>query len=385
MRTRLPRLLVAIVAIAIFATSCNEGNPNVFVFAKQPYNEVTAGGNWEFLRDNTESMVVWEPYWDKRLTEYDDVMIYTNAYSIKADPEKDDRSVTNPEWVLRDANGDPVYIPFDCSNGCPQFAGDLGNPEYIADWIDDIHDAVARGYQGLYIDDVNLLWRFGDEFGDDAAPINPRTGNALLLSEWRQYTVEFLEEVRETFPDLEIWHNSIWYVQTPDFDNGWLRRQVQAADVIHMERGMNDRGITRGTGRFGMQTYMNFIDFVHEQDRQVALLDTDASSEAEQWFNLAGYFLANDGDDLISTEDWDAISPDSWWRGFDVDLGDALTPRIVDGNVIRRYFTGGQVVMNEPLADTVTVDLNGSWTDQWGDTVTSVTLGPRDAVVLTPA
>jgi hypothetical protein len=85
----------------------------------------------------------------------------------------------------------------------------------------------------------------------------------------------------------------------------------------------------------------------------------------------------------VTTEDWPLISPTGLFEGFLTDLGHALGPRqIVDGT-IQREFTGGLVVMNEPRSDPVTVDLGGSWITPAGATVTSVTLGTREAIVLT--
>jgi hypothetical protein len=194
--------------------------------------------------------------------------------------------------------------------------------------------------------------------------------------------VEFVETVRATFPDIEIWHNAIWYSDSPGFDNELVSRQIRAADVIHLERGMNDPGLKSGTSKFGMQTFMNFIDRVHELGANVALLDTHADTLSEQWFNLAGYLLINNGDDLISTESWDLVSPDNFFEGFELDLGSALGERqIVDGT-IQREFTGGLVIMNEPRADQVTVELDRSWQRQDGTTVNSVELAAGEAVVL---
>ena len=369
--------------VPIDETAGNEGDPNVFVFAKKPFNEWTSEGrHWDFMNANYESMVVWEPYWDQRLDDFADAIVYKDSYAIKVDSQSDTRFREHPDWVLRDANGDPTYIPFGCSNGCPQYAADLGNPEFVADWIAGVQDFVDRGYTGLYIDDVNLLWRVGDVNGDSVIPIDPRTGQPMTLNAWRTNMVNFVETVRDTFPDIEIWHNVIWYADSPTFDNAQIRRQIEAADVIHLERGMNDPGLKDGTTKYGMQTFMSFIDRVHGLGGNVALLDTHADTLKEQWFNLAGYFLINDGDDLVSTESWDLVSPDNFFAGFDIDIGHALGDRkIVDGT-IQREFTDGLVIMNEPRADPVTVQLDTTWHRQDGTPVTRVTLGTGEAIVL---
>jgi hypothetical protein len=378
------RAVAAVLALSLVATACNAGRLGVFVNAKTPFDQWTANGQyWDAINNSYDSMVVWEPYWDSRLASFDRATVYRDAYAIAVPASRDVTSLPNPEWVLRDAAGNPAYIPWSCANGCPQYAADLGNPDFVASWIAGVQSSVDRGYTGLFIDDVNLLWRFGDEFGGDIAPIDPRTGEVLLLSSWRRYMVEFLEAVRANFPQLEIWHNSIWYADTPDFANGLVNRQIRAADVVHLERGMNDRGLTDGTGRFGIRTFMNFIDRVHEQGANVALLDENATDPKGQWYNIAGGLLTNDGGDLVSTEDWAMIEPTGLFVGYQTDLGAALGPRqFVDGT-IQREFTGGLVIMNEPRRSAVTVQLAGSWRTPQGDLVTQVTLGTREAIVLT--
>ena len=35
----------------------------------------------------------------------------------------------HPDWILKDAAGNKLYIPWGCSGGiCPQYAADIGNP-----------------------------------------------------------------------------------------------------------------------------------------------------------------------------------------------------------------------------------------------------------------
>ena len=355
----------------------------VLVNAKSEFDQCTDGRYWAWMNKTYDSMVVWEPYWDSRLDDFNRVFVSRNAYSIKVDTSKDARSIEHPEWILRDANGDPVYIPFDCSDLCPQYAADVGNPEFRQAMLDDIATLVRRGYPGLMLDDVNLDWRFSDQKGDDIAPIDPRTGARLTLEDWQRYMTEFVEMIRSTFPGLKIMHNVIWYTEPPQNDNPYLSRQIAAADYLMLERGATDPGLVKGTSRFGMRTFLDYIDSVHALGANVLLLDETATTIKEQWFNLAAGLLASNGHDLVSTEDWDLISPDGFWSGFTTNLGRALGPRYVDENLIRRDFTDGIVLLNEPGRDPVTIRLDAPMRTPSGQLVTSVTLGDREAIVLT--
>ena len=364
-------------------TCCGEGRLNLYVMAKTPFDAWTSeGADWSWFEDHYASMVVWEPYWDSRLPDYSRVTVYRNAYAIKIHPDRDARVREHPEWILRDAAGDPVYIPYRCDGTCPQYAADVGNQEYRDHWLADIEALADKGYRGLYIDDVNLAWRFSDGNGDPVTPVDPRTGRALTLTDWQRDLTEFLEQVRAALPDFEIWHNSIWYADAPAFDSPLIDRQIRAADVIQLERGMNDPGLTQGSGRFGMETFLRYADRVHSLGTSVAMLDEHAVDEKGQWYNIAGALLVNDGTDLVTTEDWERIAPTGLFRGFLTDLGDAVGPREVVDGVITREFTDGLVVLNQPRSDATVVELAEPWMNDDGTLVTSVELAPSEAVLL---
>ncbi len=358
---------------------CSEGRPNVFVNARSAFDQWSSSGHWDFFNANYDLMLVYEPYWDSRLQHYDDVIVYDNVYAIYVGSEK---AADHPEWILREADGSPVYIPWGCSGGCPQYAADISNPSYRQNFIDELAEVRDRGYPGLLLDDVNMLWRLGDENGDDAAPIDPNTGQPLTLASWQQYLAQFLERIRAEFPDLQIGHNAIWYADSPSFENPYVERQIAAADIIELERGATDSGLVAGNGKYGFQSFLGFIDRVHGLGGNVVLLDESAESSEEQWFNLAATLLVNDGGDLVSTEQWSFISPEGFWSGFDTDLGHALGPRYLDGGLIRRDFTDGIVLLNEPERSTVRVTLSEPMWLHDGTMVSEVALGGREAAVL---
>ncbi len=361
------------------APCCSEGRTNVFVNARSAFDQWSSGGHWNFFNANYDLMLVYEPYWDSRLQHYDDVIVYDNVYAIYVGSEK---AADHPEWILREADGSPVFIPWGCSDGCPQYAADISNPSYQQDFIDELAEVRDRGYPGLLLDDVNMLWRLGDENGDDAVPIDSNTGQPLTLQSWQRYMAEFLERIRAEFPGMQIGHNAIWYADSPSFDNPYIERQIAAADIIELERGATDSGLVAGSGKYGFQSFLGFVDRVHRLGGNVVLLDESADSVEEQWFNLAATLLVNDGGDLVSTEEWDFISPEGFWSGFDTDLGHALGPRYLDDGLIRRDFTEGVVLLNEPGQSTVRVTLSEPMWLPDGTMVTEAALGGREAVVL---
>ena len=74
-------------------------------------------------------MRAYAPYFDSRLSWSSKAWVYQSAYAIY--PGGARRRAQHPEWILRDAAGNKLYIPFGCSGGtCPQYAGDIGNPAF---------------------------------------------------------------------------------------------------------------------------------------------------------------------------------------------------------------------------------------------------------------
>ncbi len=318
----------------------NIANSDFDIYSKNPSSEQQAWMRQKFTRMQTYS-----PYFDRRLAWYPAAWFYKDSYALKPDwPEY----VAHPEWLLRDAQGTELYIPWGCKNGrCPQFAADFGNPAFRAHWIKQAQEKIALGYRGIWIDDVNLRWRVGDGWGQHQKPIDPRTGRAMTLGDWRRYFAEFMEAVREALPGIEIAHNLIWYAGP--FDDPSILRQIDAADFINLERGASDPGLKRGNGEFGFERFLAFIDLVHARGKAVILMDY-GNSQKHREFGLAAWFLINSGRDLISSNQLRWTSPGSFWPGYELNLGHASGPRVVWRGLLRRDFDCGMVLLNQPGA-----------------------------------
>jgi Hypothetical glycosyl hydrolase family 15 len=340
---------------------------------------------WATMNANYDGMIVYSPFFDSKVSRFtSDEFVYTDLYGLQVNVAGDTRAADNPGWILRTSTGAPVYLPWGCGvpTGCPQFAGDVGNASFQDAFVARIGALLAKGYTGVLIDDVNMIKRFGDVNGRDVTPINPRTGNPMQISEWRADVVKLLERVRTTYPNARIMHNSIWYADTPTLDNRNIDRQIAASDIIMLERGANDAGLTGGTGSYSYSKFIQFIDRVHRLGGNVLLLDQAATTDAQQLFNLATGLLVNDGNDYVSTQNISHIAPGSIWSGFQTDLGDALGAHSQQDGIWRREFTGGIVVLNGPASTTKTVQLGGRYRLPDGRIVTEIVLGSRQAAVL---
>jgi hypothetical protein len=331
----------------------------------------------EFLRRHFWRMVVYSPYFDNKTTWYPHAWVYRDAYAIYRGSTL---ALEHPQWVLKDAAGRPLYIPFECTQGgCPQYAADIANTAYRRAWIKVVRAQLARGYRGLFIDDVNMQTRVSDGSGRLAAPIDEATGQPMTAEAWRRYMSAFMQEVRAALPSIEIAHNVEWLAGSPQrASDPLIAREIRAADYVNLERGVNDTGIRGGSGPFSLTSLLAYVDSVHALGRSV-VLDGSASETAGIEYSLAAFLLISTGNDLVSAK---GMTPDHWFSGFDLNLGKALGPRRAWMGLLRRDFGGGIALVAAPESAAHSVALPEPMRTLDGQTVRSVTLAPASGVVL---
>lgn len=343
--------------------------PSFDRFTSNPASEFPAWMRQRFWRSEVST-----PYFDEKTRWYGQGWIYRDLYAIYPD------RVTNADWILKDARGNRLYIPWGCENGtCPQFAGDPGDASFRRWWIDGAKEALRHGYKGIWLDDVNMNFQVGNGNGDRVAPIDRRTGAPMTYENWRRYIAEFVEQIRAELPNAELLHNSIWYaVEGPRDNDPYVKRQIAASDFINLERGFNDDGLTGGTGVWSLDAVHRFVDRVHAAGKSVVIDDFDNSLRGKE-YALANYFLINGATDGLGSGD---ATPESWWGMWDAKLGAPRGDRYGWQGLIRRDFAGGIALVNEPEAPRRTIKLSQPMIDSSGRTVTTVTLGPKQGAVL---
>jgi hypothetical protein len=346
------------------------------------YTDSPTAAQQQWLRDHWQRAIVYTNYWDSKNSWYPQAWVYQDAYAIYTSSVLVGQ---HPDWILKDAVGNKLYIPWGCSGGtCPQYAADIGSPGWRQYFIDRCKALIAKGYKGIHVDDVDMDINVGNGNGQAVAPIDPRTGQPMTDTQWKAYFAEFMEQLREALPGTEIAHNAIWFTGggLHDGSNPYIQREIRAADLINLERGFNDSGLTGGTGTWSVFALMRFIDNVHSYGAHV-VVQSYANDVTSAEYNLAAYFLVNDGNDYVSTTGFGL--PDQWWAGYDTNLGDATSGRYLWNGVWRRDFTGGIVLLNEPGASTKTLSLGGSFKTTSGQSTSSVTLGAARGAVLKTA
>jgi Hypothetical glycosyl hydrolase family 15 len=334
-----------------------------------------AGKEW--ISGHVWRMGAYSPYFDSRTSWYPNGWVYDDAYAIYGGSQL---ASQHPDWILRDAAGSMLYIPFGCSGGtCPQYAGDISNPGFRHHWIENAMAEFARGYRGVFVDDVNMDMQVGNGQGESIAPIDPTTGAAMTSTAWRGYMARFMQEVRAALPGTEIVHNVIWFAADhAGASDPSIRSELSSANYVYLERGVNDSGLTGGTGSWSVNALLSYVDEIHALGRGI-VLDGVARDPQGLEYNLAAYFLVSAGNDGVSGG---GQTPENWWAGWSESLGEASGARYTWEKLLRRNFSGGIVLVNPPGAPARTVSLAAPMRDINGNTITSVTLAAASGAIL---
>jgi hypothetical protein len=381
-KTRSRTLLTAAAFLALVASASAAPNGRVrFAQRQNPsFDKFTNNPGpvlQQWLRDHMTRMMEFSPYFDQKTSWFSGAQVYVSSHAIY---NPSSQAAQHADWILKDARGNNVFINWGCGGGtCPQYAADLSNSAFRSDWITNTLQVTSNGYVGVWIDDVNLDFRFSDGNGVDTIPMDPITHSPMTEENWRLYFAQFLEQIHAAMPSYEMTHNSIWYAggATRDADP-YVQRQIKAANYINVEGGFNDPGLTGGTGDWSVSSLWGYIDRVHALGTSVTIDDFGANL-TEYQYALASFFLITNGSDRLGNGN---MNPNNWWKGYDVDLGTPSGTRTQWNNLWRRDFSNGLVLLNEPNAKTVTVPITGNYHSIDGTTVTSVTLTASQGIVL---
>jgi Hypothetical glycosyl hydrolase family 15 len=332
------------------ATSLNSTPPPAGVVrfekdAKSAFDREDKQANAAWMLKHFTRMLTYSPFFDSRTAWYPNAWTYADSYAIYSNSTLASK---HGGWILKDTHGNPLYIPYGSSS--TQYAADISNPEYRKYWIATVKSTLAKGYKGVTVDDVNMWADTGNAKGEKVTPISGITHRAISDEQWREYMVTFMAELRAAIPTYEIVHNSVWYEDGGSANRGTtspiIRREIEAANVIEIERGFNDAGLTGGSGPWSVANLLTYIEEVHAMGKGV-LLTGETAGVAAMEYNLVGYFLASNGTDYVngggSTQ-----NVKHFWQGWSTNLGAAKGARYIWNGLIRRDFEGGSVYLNPP-------------------------------------
>jgi hypothetical protein len=340
--------------------------------------DIEANGAW--MREHFARMVTWSPFFDARTSWYPNAWVYQDAYAIYLGSAV---AAEHPEWILKDAGGEQLYIPW--GNPPTQYAADISNPAFRHFWIERTKRILAKGYKGVFVDDVDMWANVSNLKLEKQTPISGLTGQGISDESWREYFATFLGELRAAVPGYEIVDNAVWYRGATSANRGTtnplVRSQVEHADAINIERGANDSGLTGGSGSWSLNNLFVYIDEVHALGDGV-VLDSSATGVPAMEYNLGAYLLVSTGKDYVEGGGVTQTIA-GFWPGWGVNLGEATSPRERSSSGLwKRSFKGGVVYLLEPGAATQTVTLPRPMTGAMLGIVSSLTLSAGQSAVL---
>ena len=343
------------------------------------YTNAPSHTQQQWFRSHFMRMAVFTPYFDAKTSWYPTSIVYIDLYGI---PKESPLVHDHADWILHDAQGRLLYIPWGCAHGtCPQYAGDVANPAFRQWWIGRARSVFSHGYFGFWIDDVNMEFRVSDGEGTQIPPVDSTTGRVMTWDAWRNHIATFVEQVRQAFPRAEIVHNSIWFAGPPgvrDADPA-IQRQIHAADILNIEHGIaSDANLTGGTGIWSVHAVFAYVDRIHAAGRAVTIEEFDLDHSSRE-YALAAYFLISSGDDRFGDS---GTNPDNWWSGYNIDLGTPQGPRSYKDGVFQRSFSCGMVLLGEPGLRPRAITLPAPLTTLDGRRVSSVELSARQGTIL---
>jgi Putative peptidoglycan binding domain len=234
--------------------------------------------------------------------------------------------------------------------------------------VNELNTDTSHGYTGTWIDDANFA-------GGNIPGTQADLANLFV-------------QLRKAQPNAQIEMNAqfwdIWPLMQQN--NPYVEQTLSQINMIDKEFGVEPTSGISSPNAYGQ--FFKYVDTLHAKGVHLQMSgDWHYPDYAyTQWneYNLATYFLLNDGHDTYGVADTPPnTGTRSWWQGYNVNLGSALGPRQRSSTGLwSRAFTGGAVYTVEPGAATQTVKLSTPMKDAWGNTVTSVTLSGSNGIVL---
>jgi putative glycosyl hydrolase-like family 15 (GHL15) protein len=296
---------------------------------------------------------------------------------------------THPEWILHDANGNPVTT----ANGIGRlFASDIGNLAYVDAWVDRAFSATDRyGWDGVFADSVIR----GNFSGWSGWPINPRTGQPYTSAQYRQDMLAALQRIRSRFDGrgkiIVGNHSSAWDPAT--FADPVVQAQVTTMHGVELEDCVYTFSGTRHT-ETNWIAQLRYLDYANQHGVRSICSGPDGTigNTTDRWYILASYLLTKEG--FSSVAEINTVG--TWWEGLDYQLGAPLgrfycldpaaglartTSCPSTGKIYGRDWEHGRALVNPTSSTSVHVSLGATLLLR-GTPVTAVDLAPGSGVVL---
>jgi hypothetical protein len=230
----------------------------------------------------------------------------------------------------------------------------------IEDFVAKVKRDMGVGYAGVFVDDAN--WSFTPSPGPEANLAN------------------LMEAIRRAEPSALIEMNSQYHDIWPKMKAGdpYVARALAQVNLVTKEFGVGPDAAIDTAQDYA--EFMTYADALRAKGIHIVMTGDKPNSAHLLEYNLATCLLVNDGGDFINMYHG---YPGHFWKGFAVNLGNALAPReALTGGLWRRRFEGGVVYALAPGGTTRTIKLGKKMhSTEWG-AIESITLEPERGAVL---
>ncbi len=330
------------------------------------------------------------------------VLMYTSAIDIQQDCDTPGEEIScatgitmydvnnnDSTWTLRDANGNRIVnakYPY-------YYVGDIGSASYQSKWISHVtNQAKTLGFDGVSIDGV--LGAFEGETGG-VVPAKYPTDSA-----WANAMAGFVHAVGPALKAQGLYVGAEVYNSTTglannngSFDGAWWQRVAPDLSALFCEYFEQNPGNwnqmytnTHLDWTDNWDGWLNLVDIAQNAGADFFGLDygTGASTDARNMtYGKASFLLKWNGRGGVYFFDYrDGAAHNVWDPNWTMNIGQPSGAMYsVGSGAFRRDYSAGTVIVN-PMQTTQTFNLGGTYLTPSGASVTSVTIAPTSAAIL---
>lgn len=270
------------------------------------------------------------------------------------------------DWFYRDEQGRRVKVYLNKTDN--RYGLDIGKPEVRVSLAAKAKDIAARGYDGVFLDNVGVRYPYGYGIGNWVSAVP----NELTERKWWDDSILMLRAIKQAVGDKIVVFNQV-RGYNPDVSFEFIAETDGAMD----ETWLSD-------GNFKTRQWREDVILIKRinQLNQYTLPIAQGTSEQAAMTLFASYLLAKGGDHAYFSYGPYNFTQWKWFPFYDVDLGKPVEDGYTsDGNVYQRRYERGIVLVN--ISDTPqTFKLPAQYQTETGEKVTSVRLSERSGRLL---
>lgn len=279
-------------------------------------------------------------------------------------------NTTHPEWFLLNTSGSRISE----SGYSWLWMADTANLSYQQQWTSNVIKLLSSGpWDGVMMDDTNTTARYHTEpssiakYPTDAA-YQGAVGSMLAYAGPRIQAAGKL-----AIPNMGSWS------EYPEVVEGWLKYVSGGVDEMFAKWSA-----TPGQGYRDASGWQTQIEEIQSTERMgkifLAITQAEASDQQAILYGWGSVLLGADGHTAYSAAA--NYSSEEWCSECEAQIGEPTSAATkVAGGVWERSFTGGLVVVN-PTAATVEVNLGGAYSGSGLTDATTATMPANTALVL---